>query len=195
MPLATQADVEGILGRQLTETESARCGGILVKLSDQFRRIARQDFSDGTSTNRLKVNGGVVVLPQRPVIAVTSVADDRGRDIPYVLRSGSLAVSDPDRPGFLLDSSEFVTVTYSHGGDIPSLVVQTIADAARCVLLIDPDASSGKQQTSTTTGPFSEQNTFANWAQGGKATLSPDDVAVAKSYRVKAPAVWVTRPC
>ena len=194
-PLATQADVEAIIGRPLTETESARCGAILVKLSAQFRRIARQDFSDGTSTNRLKVNGGTVVLSQRPVTSVTSVVDDSGAAIPFVLRSGTLLVSDPKHPEILLDSSEFVTVTYSHGGDIPDVVVQSIADTARSVLQIDPDASSGKQQSSTTTGPFNEQSTFATWAQGGKATLSPDDVALAKSYRIKAPAVWVARPC
>ena len=194
-PLATQADVEAIIGRPLTEAEATRVAPILVKLSGQFRKIARQDFTDGTSTVRLKVNGGTVVLPQRPVVSITSVMDDFGRAVPFTLNSGTVLVSDPEHPQIPLDSSQFVTVTYSHGGDIPDVVVQAIADTARSVLQINPDASSGVQQTSITTGPFNEQSTFATWAQGGKATLSPDDVALAKSYRVKAPAVWVTRPC
>ena len=194
-PLATKADVEAIIGRPLTKAEATRVAPILVKLSGQFRKIARQDFTDGTSTVRLKVNGGTVVLPQRPVVSITSVMDDFGRAVPFTLNSGTALVSDPDHPQIPLDSSQFVTVTYSHGGDIPDVVVQAVADTARSVLQINPDASSGVQQTSITTGPFNEQSTFATWAQGGKATLSPDDVALAKSYRVKAPAVWVTRPC
>lgn len=183
--LASKEDVEAALGRDLTSEEDARVGAILDKLSELFRRESGQQFTPGTSTVRLKVNGGRVYLPQRPVTEVTSVKDDAGADVAHDRHDQWLTVP--------MVSHEFVTVTYSHGGTVPDVVRTSVADAARQVLMIAPAAVGGVTQRGTTTGPFSGQESYATWAQGGSARLSPDDVALARSFRVKVPTVWVSR--
>lgn len=181
--LASDVDVEAAIGRDLTSEEDARVGAILDKLSELFRRESGQQFTSGTSTVRLKVNGGRVFLPQRPATAVTTVKDDDGEGVEYTRLGQWLTVP--------MVSHEFVTVAYTHGGDVPDLVRLAVADAARQVLQIAPAAVAGVTQTGTTTGPFSGQESYATWAQGGAARLSPDDVALARSFRVKVPTVWV----
>lgn len=188
--LASQEDVEASAGRALTSDEAARVDAILDKLSELFRREAKQLFTAGESTVRLKVNGGRVPLPQRPVVAVASVVDDDGESVEFTRLNQWLTVRDAHHCA--LPSDAFVTVGYSHGGDVPDVVRLSIADAARQVLMIDRNAVAGVTQHGETTGPFSAQSTYAVWAQGGSARLSPDDVNLARSYRVKVPTVWVT---
>jgi hypothetical protein len=192
--LAEATDVAAVLGRPLTIDEVRRVDAILQKASELFRRAARQDFTSDESTSRLKVNGGIVVLPQRPVTGITSVVDDTGIDVPYIQQAGRLQVFDPGCPSLPLGSDAFVNVTYSHGGTVPDLVRLTVAEVAKKVLSIDPQAASGATNGSHTAGPFSESLTYANWAQGGQTMLAPDDLAIARSYRVRVPTVWVQQP-
>lgn len=183
--LASATDVAAVLGRSLTASEAIKVESILTKLSELFIRESGQKFTAGTSKVRLKVNGGRVYLPQRPVVDVTSVVGDDGCVHEFTRTGQWLTVP--------LRSHEFVTVTYAHGGAVPELVVTTIADAARQVLLVPAAAASGVSQAGTTTGPFSDQTTYAAWAQGGFARLSDDDTALARSFRQKVPTVWVQR--
>lgn len=174
-PLASQADVESVLGRALTEAEQSRVDAILAKASELFRRRSGQQFTSGTSTNRLRAVVGAVTLTQRPVVSITTVVDEQGLPTPYRLQGSTLLVDTGHR---------FVTVTYEHGGDVPDLVRLTIAEIAKKVLSIDEKAASGVTQSSTTRGPFSASNTYATWAQGGQTMLAPDDAAIADSYKV-----------
>jgi hypothetical protein len=185
--LASQDDVEASFGRSLTSAEAGRVDAILDKLSELFRRESGQRFTVGSSTVRLKVNGGRVYLPQVPLVEVVSVVDDDAVEVEYTAAGSWLTVD--------LASNEFVTVEYEHGSaKAPDLVRLAVADAARQVLSVDPIAATGVSQRGVTTGPFSDQYTYAGWAQGGSARLSPDDVALARSYRVKVPTVWVQSP-
>ena len=184
--LASAEDVVSALGRELTDDEAARVDAVLDKLSELFRREAGQTFTPAESTVRLKVNGGRVRLTQGPVVEVISVVDDDAVAVEYTV-FGSWLTTD-------LASHQFVTVEYTHGGDAPEAVRLAIADAARQVLLVDPNAVTGITQHGETTGPFSEQTTYASWAVGGSSRLSPDDLALARSYRVKVPTVWVQSP-
>lgn len=181
--LASPVDVAAAIGRALTPEEAARADAILDKLSELFRRESGQQFTPGTSTVRVKVNGGRVYLRQRPVTAVDVVTDDAGADVSYTRVGQWLTVP--------LGSHEFVTVTYQHGGVVPDLVRLTVADAARQVLGVAPAAVAGVSQTSETTGPWTRQATYAAWAVGGAARLSPEDLTLARSFRVKVPTVWV----
>lgn len=181
--LASNADVEAAFGRDLTPDEVARVGAVLDKASELFRLESGQHFTPGRSESRIKVNGGRVFLRQGPVTEIHSVVDDRGDAVPYRLFKRWLTV--PKR------SHEFVIVDYEHGGGVPDLVRLTIADVARQVLSINRNAAEGVTQYSETTGPFTEQYTYATWAQGGAARLAPDDLAVARSFRVRVPNVWV----
>lgn len=182
--LASVVDVKAAFGRDLTPDESARVGAVLDKASELFRLESGQQFTPGSSLSRVKVNGGRVFLRQAPVVSVESVKDDHGNEVAFTRFKQWVTV--PKR------SHEFVVVEYTHGGDVPDLVRLTVADVARQVLSIDPTAVSGVSQYGQTTGPFSDQYTYATWAQGGATRLSPEDAAVARKFRVKIPNVWVS---
>lgn len=183
-PLASTEDVAALLGRDLTDSEGTRLTGILVKASALFRREAQQNFTPGTSAVRLKVNGGEVYLPQRPVVAVTSVVDDDSNAVSNRRRGQWLVVD--------LGSDRFVTVTYSHGAaEVPDLVRWTVAEVGMKVLNLATAAVAGASAHSETRGPFAESTTYASWAIGGQAALSPEDVALARSFRPVVPTIYV----
>lgn len=174
--LATSTDVAAVLGRSLTAEETAKVGAVLDKASELFRHRSGQQFTTGTSTVRVRNRVGVVTLPQRPVTAVTSVVDDDGVAVTYEF---------DDRFQISVTSTEkFVTVTYSHGGTVPDLVRLTVAEIAKKVLMISPDAAAGMSSSMHTTGPFTDQESYATWAQGGQTMLAPSDDQIALSYRI-----------
>lgn len=177
IPLASVVDVVAALGRPLTPEEVARVDAILDKASELFRKRSGQQFTPGASTDRVKVTANWVELVQRPVVDIVSVVDDDGHAVEFERLESRLFLSHC--------VGRFVRVTYTHGGDVPDLVRLTIADIARKVLSIDPKAVSGVTQRGETTGPFSEQFTYATWAQGGQTMLAPDDATIAASFRVK----------
>lgn len=183
--LAAQEDVVNVLGRALTTSEEARVGHALSKASGMFRREAQREFTAGTSTVRLKVNGGRVYLSE-PVASVSTVIGSDESPVPFT-REGQWLVTE-------LSSAQFVTVTYSHTGDVPDLVRDAVAEIAARALTTDDSARAGATQVQDTAGPFSRNRTFAAWAVGGQVLLSPDDKALARSYRPKVPTVWVMRP-
>lgn len=176
--LATVTDVAAVLGRSLTSTETTKAGPILDKASELFRLVSGQQFTPSTSsTVRIRNRSGVVTLPQRPVTAVSAVTDDDGVAVTFTWVS--------PRTQFRVSTDErFVTVTYTHGGTVPDLVRLTVAEICKKVLEIDPNAAAGKTTHMETTGPFTEQETYAAWAQGAQTMLSPSDEAIARSYRI-----------
>ncbi|HXH34331.1 MAG TPA: hypothetical protein VNJ54_07960 [Plantibacter sp.] len=174
--LAFVPDVEAAMGRALTPEESERAEVMLVKASELFRLRSGRLFTPGSSTVRLKVNGGEVRLPQSPVNDVQSVIDDCGATIPHTRFGQVLTLHRL--------SHEFVRVSYTHGSDdVPELIRVTIAEITARVLRIDTRAAAGVTQRSKTTGPFTEAEIFATHAVGGQLLLSPDDLAVALSFR------------
>lgn len=184
--LATQEDVENVLGRALTSSEEARLGHALSKASGMFRRRAQRLFEAGTSTVRLKVNGDKVFLPE-PAASVATVVDEAGDAVEFTADGQWLTTVG-------LSSARFVTVTYTHTGDVPDLVRDAVAEIVARSLTIDESARSGATQTQDTAGPFQQGRTFAAWAVGGQVLLSPDDKALADSYRPRVPTVWVMQP-
>lgn len=169
-PLADITDVMSLMDRSLTSGETTKANGVLVKASALFRRRARQKFTPGVSTARIRVHGGIAFLRERPVESVESVILDGGTT-PSWTRVGQWLSIDT--------AESFVTVSYHHGGDVPDDVRLCIADIARQVILIPAEAQAAiTQQTS---GPFSRS--YASWALGGQTRLSPDDAALADSYR------------
>lgn len=181
--LASLADVEDALGRSLTSDETAIASFALDKASEMFRRESGQTFTPASSTVRLKVNDGVVELTQRPATDVSSVADDDAGDVDFEW-SGQRVTVD-------MDSREYLTVTYDHGGDVPDLVRLAVAEIAARNVRLDDDARRGVSQFSNVAGPFNASGTFASWAVGGQVLLSPEDKALARSYRASVPTVRV----
>jgi|ERR1051325_94552 hypothetical protein len=174
--LATKEDVVAALGRDLTTSEGKQVDGHLLKVSDLFRLEARQQFTRGRSTNRLRVTGCAVTLPQRPVQEVYTVD---GRP------AGAFSLVG-QRLELIAGTGDVVTVDYEHGYDeVPDLVRLTVAGIVAQLFEADPRARAGVSQRGETRGPFSVQETYAAWAQGASPRLAPDDVKVAQSYRVK----------
>lgn len=81
--LATSADIEARLGRDLTAPETLRLASLLADASAAVRAYTGQEFDQATTTARLRPRGGVVVLPQRPVTDVTAVADADGNEVTF----------------------------------------------------------------------------------------------------------------
>jgi hypothetical protein len=174
--LASASDVAEVLGRALTSEEIVRVEPILDKASELFRRESGQQFTAGESENRLRVrDGDTVYLPQNPVVSVEVLTDDDGNDLTYTRYKQAVT----------LDSAgpSWVRVEYTHGGDVPDLVRLAVAEIGAVVLRIDSDAQAGKTQVGETTGPFSQQASYAAWALGGATRLSPEDTALARSFR------------
>jgi hypothetical protein len=185
--LASALDVEAILGRSLTATEQARVEAILARLSAAFRREAQRPKLGvaGTSTMRLKVHDEHIYLPE-PIVSIESVVDDDGTSVTdYEVQGNSLWLD-----GY--PSSVFLHVEYEHTGAIPDEVRLVIADAARKVLLVPDEATTGVTKHDTSAGPFSESKTFAGWAVGGETMLGPDAKAVARAFRPQYPKVHAT---
>jgi len=187
--LATAADVAAQLQRPLTDAEQAAVGAMLDAASARFRAEAwRPDgWTDGVSTARLKVNGGDVYLPE-PLAddpdTPVQVVDDHGQPVAHTLAGQWLR-------GVPLPSSEFVTVTYQHQGDIPDDVRQAVAGMVSRVFAADPLARSGVSQVQRTDGPYNRGISYANWAQGGQILPSPEDMRIAAAHRPVVPTVWI----
>lgn len=84
--LATTEDLEARLGRDLTAAEQTRATALLGDASALIRAYTGQDFTEVTDDEVvLRVQGGIVRLPQRPVTAVSSVVAIGGAGMPDVV--------------------------------------------------------------------------------------------------------------
>lgn len=174
MALATVADVEARLGRELTAEENVKATAWLEDASALFVQRSIQQFEVGESTVRLFSKNGIARLIQRPVIAITSVDDINGNPVDFTW-DGFQSLYD-------LGTMLPLKVTYEHGSDtIPADVVAVVAGMVARTLSIAGDAVAGVTQQSV--GPFSQS--YASWAVGGQIMLSPAEAAVADSYRTK----------
>lgn len=186
VPLVDLEDIEAALGRMLSDEEKPRALFVVDKLSEAFRRRARQTFTVETYVHRLKVDADGRVFPTRaPIMEVLAVFTDEGAPVEYEQRHGYIYVYPW--------SGDFVVVTYAAGlSTVPAAVRLQLADSARRILSIPDAAAQGATQATDTTGPFTQSRQYAAWAVGGQALLSPDDQALADSYRPRrAGHVWV----
>lgn len=182
--LASAEDVRQIMGRDVSGEDAARLPAILSKLSELFRREAGQHFTPNRSVVRRKVNDGEVYLSQWPATEVHSVTTLGGDPVTFKHVGQWVYV-----PGYT--SEAMLLVDYSYGGEVPDLVRDTVADAARQILSIAPEAVAGMSQGQETTGPMTESSSYATWAQGGSTRLSPEDKETARSFRKRLGNVWV----
>lgn len=185
-PLVDLEDIEAALGRTLSDEEKPRALFVADKLSEAFKKRARQTFAVETYVHRLKVDAGGRVFPTRaPLVEVLAVFTDEGAPVTYEKRHGHIFVR--------AWCNDFVVVTYTAGlSEVPVAVRLQLADSARRIMSIDDAAAHGATQATDTTGPFTQTRQYASWAIGGQALLSPDDQALADSFRPRrAGHVWV----
>ncbi|WP_239934165.1 hypothetical protein [Streptomyces sp. CBG31] len=148
--LVTVAELAALLGRTFTPAQEMQAQALLDQASSVVRAYVRQDLTRATSTLTVAMRradpvlhrcGGLVTLPQRPVVDIESVSVDgvstqdwwqEGQEI--LLRAGSWS-SPPTahRP-------PQVAVTYTHGFDpIPGDIKAIVAQAANRVM-VNPNA-------------------------------------------------------
>lgn len=172
MALATIADVEARIGRELTEAEEGKATAWLEDASAMFVQRSVQKFEPGESTVRLFPRDGVVRLVQRPVIEIVTVKDIDGVELDFTF--------DGHQSIYELSTYGPVIVNYEHGSeDIPKDVVAVVSGMVVRTLLVPDDAAAGIQQQSV--GPFSQS--YATWAVGRQVLMSPSDIEVANYYR------------
>ncbi len=192
--LATLEDVECRMGRTLTEAEADRLGCLLDDASAAVRAYTGQYFTVATTTARIKAKGGAIRLPQRPVIAVTSVANTTGTTLLHTwdagqqvwLSSSMLVVNGPSYHG---RRPQYVDVTYTHGyATVPADIVAVVAQMAGRALGTTP-AEGGVQ--SETIGGYN-YSLGAAAAAGGLGML-PAERSVLDRYKLPVGSITMER--
>jgi hypothetical protein len=194
--LATVADLEARLGRELTASELARAEALLSSASARVRSYTGQQFTQDTTTARVRVNNGRITLPQRPVQTVETIADMDGNAVPFtwyagasiVLGTNSYPPIHPIEAAWYARFREWVDVTYTHGyADIPADVVEVVCQIVLRTLGSDP-AASGMVQESV------EGYSYSMGAAGaaGAVGMLNDEKAALDVYRRKGGTIRVT---
>lgn len=162
--LATVDDVAARLGRALNPVEEMRVPALLEDASAAVRLYTGQTFTAVTGDVALLVPvRGQVILPQRPVNDVTSVADADSNDVAYewygdqVVHLYAAGVTRFDLDATLADPRP-LTVTYDHGDDVvPPAIVAVVCGVVLRSLGRSPLDSGTQQQSiagySETIGP------------------------------------------
>jgi hypothetical protein len=182
-PLATTADLEDRLGRSLTPAEAARADTLLVDASASVRTFTHQQLSQDTSTVRLRVRRGKVRLPQRPVTAVTTVADVNGNQMTFTWVGDETVVVQTNLDPFSFEpwrnGIAVVDVTYTHGyAMLPDTIIGVVCSVVLRALGRRPEDSG---ITSETVAGYSY--TLGSAAAAGGFGLLPDERDALIGYR------------
>lgn len=191
--LAELDDVEDRLGRDLTEEEQRRAQAMLDDASAVVRAYTRRDFTRTTETVRLRPRGNKVVLPQRPVISVTSIATvvSFGHTEMTIPTPAYSWVSGPEiqfldattiynAPTLEIGDEEnlWIEVVYTHGyDDVPYDVMAVVAN----MVVRNLSVPSAGMIDLETVGPYTVR--YSGFTSAGPLSLSPADRDVLNRYR------------
>lgn len=149
--LATRADLEARLGRALAGTEATRADALLDDASAIVRAYTGQTIDAvADDTVRLKARRGRIRLPQRPVTAVTAVADVDANDVAFYWPGlGEIVALGVNRSGDTPSNTyDVFDVTYSHGyPDVPDVIVGIVCQVVARALTVDPDSTGYQGET------------------------------------------------
>lgn len=182
-PLATIDDLNRRLKSALSSSETARAESVLGDVSASVRRHTGQDFTQATTTDRLRVRRGKVRLPQWPVTAVTSVADTNANSVLFSWVADDVVTLSQNLDSFSFEpwSNGFthVDVTYTHGyATLPDDLVGIVCQIAARVMGAPPEQS-GKQ--SEEIGDYSY--TLGAAAAAGPVGLLPAEREALSAFR------------
>jgi hypothetical protein len=193
--LATQADLESRLGRSLTATEQTRAAVLLNDASARVRAYTRQDFDQVLADEIiLRPVGTVLILPQRPVLAVTSIVAIGCDGQPDLTLSGwcwdgidtidlcpAVPVIDENTPADVVDTwwrlggPDTYLATYDHGyTTIPDLIVGVVSTMVLRTLLA-PSLVQG--MVSEKIGQYTYQLQQSSGSPGVTVQMTKDDEA------------------
>lgn len=211
-PLATPDDITNRLGRDIT-ADIDRVNALLIDASAAVRSYTGQQFNQAAETRRLRVRthpntaiepgGHLVVLPQRPVTAVTAVMSITGSAIPFVWDGqGYSGEGNFDRVYLWSNLYGFqgswqsmyprplrdrVDVTYTHGyTEMPDEIVGVVCQIVGRALGTTPDESATQQET---IGSYSYRVGTA--AASGAFGMLPAETKILDGYRRPAGSIRV----
>ncbi|MFM9703595.1 hypothetical protein [Streptomyces galilaeus] len=144
--LVTVADLAARLGRTLTPTQELQAQALLDDASSVVRAYVRLDITRATTTDTFTMRradpllhrcGGVVTLPQRPVVDIASVSVNGTAMTDWWQDDNEILVRAWawDQPPAAHRPPQ-VTVTYTHGWDpVPGDIQAIVMQAANRVLV------------------------------------------------------------
>lgn len=149
--MATQGDVEAELGRTLTSVEAGKVDAALDSASDLVRTLTNRRWAAGTYTVRRRPRGGMVVLDSPSAVTTIDAVDALGATTPlagHVLRGSTVYNVGGD----------WVEITYTSTGDIPSELIRVVA--AMAARDVTEDRPQGATSYAVSTGALSESAQF-----------------------------------
>lgn len=152
---------------------STIASGMFARASARVRGYTRQQISTGTST--VLARGPIVVLPQLPVNAITSVTDVSDPDVPVLLSDDEYQL----RAGGTLEVPNYggnLSIVYTHGwATLPDDLVELVCAVASRMANSNAAAASGVQQetggSESVTFGFDSYNAIAELTTGEKRML------------------------
>jgi len=190
--LAEITDVEDRLGYSIDPAQYTRVEALLRDASVVVRAYCRREFTAGTTTARYRPRGHKVVLPLRPVRAVTAVRSvvsfgthDQITPLSYWSHPGGHEVFIGDQSVVIngptldfADENVWVEVTYEHGfAVIPDDVVTVVAN----MVVRNLTVPGGGLVDLQTVGPYTTR--FGGFASGGPLSMGAGDRDVLNRYR------------
>lgn len=194
--LATVADLATLLGRTFTPEQEQQAQALLDQASSVVRAYVRQDITRATTTDTFTMRradpllhrcGGVVTLPQRPIVDITTVLVDGVETLDWWLDGVDLLLRawSWDHPPAAHQSPQ-VTVTWTHGYDpVPGDIQAVVMQAANRVL-VNPS-----QVRSETVGGESVTYLIPSTGEALGVLLSRTEQKVLDRYRRTAGSVRV----
>lgn len=123
------ATFEQLAAHMRSNLDAASAYQALWTASAMVTRRTGQQFLPGTSTETIALSGGQwLFLPQRPVVEVASVSIGAQPVADYVVVGDRLFRYGGWRGAW--NAPPVVTVTYSHGGDVPDDVIGAVLAVA-----------------------------------------------------------------
>lgn len=183
--LATPDDILARLGRGFTERESSRVSALLRDASASVRGYTHQTISEVVGDAvRLRVHGGRVRLPQRPVTSITSVAPIAGGPVYFYWEGFDTLNAQPtglDTFGWepFHNGIVAVNVVYTHGyNPIPDDIVGVVC--AKVARSLGREFADGGLQSER----FEEYSyTVGSAGAAGAYGLLPDEREILDGYR------------
>lgn len=195
-PLATVQDVQARMPRTLTAADNARVNALLADASNLVRAFARQKFTVDTTQRVFRPVDNQIVLQERPVISVDSLArvgPDGKTMMPFSIWTfDGIATIMLGPPSMLINAPEVWTdvdwfwrnvtymVGYTHGYTvIPEDVVGVVANMA-CRVLLAPGAPG---MVTETIGGYSYR--MADGFPTAMVSLTAEDRETLSAYRAR----------
>lgn len=161
---------------------------MFARASARVRGYVRQSITAGEST--ITVRGPIVLLPERPVNAITSIIDRSDPDNPVTLSADQWEL----RVGGVLETPDFggnLEVTYEHGfTTVPAEVRELVCNLASRLASVPQAAAAGVQQESA----GSESVTFGFDSYKAISDLTAGEKTVLDRLFPHRPGVVVMRP-